>query len=48
MDFEEMVQRVVNAEVKVGLKSSAMVSDSDIRCPRGHRPFNNTASKVQT
>ena len=48
MDFEEMVQRAVNAESKVGLKSSAMIRDSDIRCPRGHRLSNRTASKVQT
>ena len=25
-----------------------MVRDSDIRCPQGHRPSNNTTSKVQT
>ena len=48
IDFEEMVQRAVNAEAKAGLRSSAMVRDSDIRCPQGHRPSNNTASKVQT
>ena len=48
MDFEKMVQRAVNAEVKAGLKSSTMVQDSDIRCPRGHRPSNSTAAKVQT
>ena len=48
MDFEEMVQRAVNAEAKMGLRSSAMVQDSDIRCLRSHRPFNSTASKVQT
>ena len=43
-----MVQRAVNAESKAGLRSSAMVRDSDIRYSRGHRPFNNTAAKVQT
>ena len=48
MDFEEMVQKVVNAEAKVGLRSSAMVRDSDIRCPQSHRFSNSTASKVQT
>ena len=47
MDFEEMVQRAVNAEAKTGLRSSAMVRDSDIRCLRGHRPSKSTASKVQ-
>ena len=48
MDFEEMVQKAVNVEAKAGLRSSAMVQDSDIRCPQGHRLSNNTASKVQT
>ena len=48
IDFEEMVQRTVNAEAKAGLRSSAIVQDSDIRCPRGHRPSNSTAPKVQT
>ena len=48
MEFEEIVQRAVNAEAKAGLKSSTMVRDSDIHCPRGHRPSNSTAAKVQT
>ena len=48
MDFEEMVQKAVNAESKAGLRSSAMVRDSDIRCPRGHCSSNSNASKVQT
>ena len=47
-DFEEMVQRAVNAEVKASLRSSTMVRDSDIRCPRDHHPSNSTALKVQT
>ena len=48
MDFEEMVQMAVNAEAKAGLKSSTMVRNSDVRCPRGHRLSHNTSSKVQT
>ena len=48
MDFEEMVQRAVNAEAKAGLRSSTMVRESDARCPRGHRPSHNTSSKMQT
>ena len=43
-----MVQRAVNAEAKAGLRSSAMVQDLDICCPRGHRPSNSTISKMQT
>ena len=46
MDFEEMVQRAVNAEAKAGLRSSTMVRDSDIRCPKDHRPSNSTVAKV--
>ena len=43
-----MVQRAVNAKAKPSLRSSTMVRDSDIRCPRGHRPSNSTAAKVQS
>ena len=48
MDFEEIMQRVVNAEAKAGLRSSAMVRNSDICYPQGHRSSNSTISKVQT
>ena len=48
IDFEEMVQRAVNAEAKAGLRSSTMVRELDAHCPRGHRPSYNTSSKVQT
>ena len=48
MNFEEMVQRAVNAEAQLGLRSNPMVRDSDIRCLRSHRPLNRTALKVQT
>ena len=48
MNFEEMVQRAVNAKAKAGLKSSTMVRDLDIHCPRGHCSSNSNASKVQT
>ena len=48
INFEEMVQRAINAKAKLGLKSSTMVRDLDIRCLRDHRLFNNTTSKVQT
>ena len=43
-----MVQKVVNAKAKVGLRPIIMVRDLDIYCPQGHRSSNNTASKVQT
>ena len=46
LDFEEIVQRTINAEAKAGLRSSTMVRDLDTRCPRGHRPSHNTSSKV--
>ena len=48
MDFEKMVQKAINVEVKAGLKSSAIIQDSDIHFLQGHRPSNNTVSKVQT
>ena len=48
MNFEKIVQKTVNVETKVGLKSSIMVRDSYICCTRGHRPSHNTSSKVQT
>ena len=43
-----MVQKTVNVEAKAGLRSTTMVRDLDICCPWGHRPSNNTISKVQT
>ena len=46
--IEEMVQKMVNAEAKAGLRSSIMVRDADSRCPRGHRPSKTTSAKVQT
>ena len=47
MNFEEMVQRRVNAKAKLGLRSSTMVQDSDIRCSWGHYPSHNTSSNLQ-
>ena len=47
MNFEEIVQRAVNAEAKAGLKFSTIVRDLDICCPRGHCLSNNTTAKVQ-
>ena len=46
MDFEEMVQRAVNAKIKAGLRSSTMVRESDAHCPRGHRLSHNTSLKL--
>ena len=48
MDFEEIVQKAVNAEAKAGLKSSTMVRNSDIHYLRGHCPSNSITTKVQT
>ena len=48
VNFEEMVQKTVNAEAKAGLKSTIMVRDSDIYWLQGHCPSNNTALKVYT
>ena len=48
INFEEMVQKAVNAEAKAGLRSSTIVRKSDVCCPRSHRPSHNTSSKMQT
>ena len=48
MNFEEIVQKAVNVKAKAGLRSTIMIWDSNICCPRGYYLFNNTASKVQT
>ena len=48
INFEEMVQRVVNVKAKAGLKSSTMIQDLDIHYPRGHRSSKSTVSKMQT
>ena len=48
MNFEETMQKSVNAKAKADLKSSTMASNSDIRCLRDYRPFNSTVSKVRT
>ena len=48
INFEEMVQKTVNAEAKAGLRSSTMVRDLNAHCFRGHCPSHNTSSKVQT
>ena len=48
MNFEDMVQKTVNAEAKAGLRSSTMVRDSNICCLRGHCLSISTASKIQT
>ena len=47
MNVEEIVQRVVNAEAKAGLRSTIIFRDLDICCFQGHYISNITASKVQ-
>ena len=42
-----MVQGAVNAKAKTGLRSSTMVQNSDVCCPRGYCLSHNTSSKVQ-
>ena len=48
MNFEEIVQKVVNAEAKAGLRSSTIVWDLDAHCSQGQRPSHNTSSKMQS
>ena len=47
-NFEEIVQKAVNIEAKMGLRSNTIIRDSDIHYPRNHRLFDSTALKVQT
>ena len=47
MDFEKIVQRTVNVEAKMGLRSSSIVRYLDTYCLQSHRPSNSTTSKVQ-
>ena len=48
VNFEEIVQRAVNAKAKAGLRSNTIIRDSDIHCPKSYHPSKNTAVKVQT
>ena len=48
VNFEEIVQRVVNAETKMGPRSSFKVRDLDIYYSKNHCSFNSIALKVQT
>ena len=41
------MQKAVNAEAKVSLRSSTIVWDLDICCPRSHRHSNSTISNMQ-
>ena len=47
MNFEKIVQGIVNMEAKASLKSSIIVWDSDARYLKRHRLSHNTSSKVQ-
>ena len=47
MDFEEIMQKAVNAEAKMGLRSSTIIQDLDIHCPQDYRLSHNTSLKVQ-
>ena len=44
----EIVQKIVNVEVRASLRSSIMVRDSDAHYSRRHRLSYNTFSKMQT
>ena len=47
MNFEEMVQKIVNAKSKAGLKYIIMIRDLDICYSQDYCPSNNIALKVQ-
>ena len=46
--FKGMVQKMVNADAKAGLRSSIIVQDTNSRCPKNHCLSQNTSAKVQT
>ena len=46
VNFEEMVQKAVNAKAKAGLRSIIMIRNLDICYFRDYRPSNNTVLKV--
>ena len=46
MNFEKMVQRIVNVVAKSGLRSSTMVQDLDIRYSKDHHFSNSIPSKM--
>ena len=48
MNFEEIVQRAINAKAKASLRSIIMVQNLDIRCPQNYHSSNNIALKMQT
>ena len=48
LNFQEMVQRTVNAEAKVGIKFSTIVRDRDGYCLRGHVKNRLTGIYIQT
>ena len=48
MNFEEIMQRTVNTEAKADLRSSTMVRDLNIRCPKSYHLSNSTVLKMQT
>ena len=46
--FKEIIQKIVNIEVKASLKSSIMIWDLDAYYFKGYCLFHNTFSKMQT
>ena len=48
MNFEEIVQKIVNVEAKAGLRSTIIIQDSDIHCFQDYHSSNNITSKMQT
>ena len=47
-NFKEIIQKIVNAKAKSGLRSSTIVWDLNVYCSKGHHLSHNTFSKVQT
>ena len=46
-NWEELIEKAIDAKAKVGLQPSSYVRDMDQRCPRGNRPSHTTTAKSQ-
>ena len=48
INFEEMVQKMINTKAKIGLRSNIMIWDMDFHCSKSYYLPQNTSIKLQT
>ncbi len=46
-NWQEVIERCINAKAKAGRQASLLTKESDSRCPRGHRPLRSKESRDQ-